>query len=344
MSGWPTGKMRAFEFAAPNELRWIEADIPSEHEGSALVRVAALGICGTDVHLFTGSSSYIAQGLTSYPFRPGHEFCGEVVAVAPGVSGIGVGDRVVGQPFLPCKVCRVCMRGALNLCPYREEQGVRGAAPGAAAQFVRVPAENLAKVPDSVPASEALLAESSVTVLNSIISGGVQPGTRVAVIGSGAIGLLATQLASHMGAKVDTVGIDAGLKLALDECGAAAVYSPSEVPHDSYDVVIEAAGAPSSLGLALRIAAPGGTVTQTSIPGGISTEVDASLMVSKGLTIVGVLGGIPFLQSAIDLIAAGHLRPGTLIESVRDWSDAERAFADLIAGGLARPKIILSVS
>lgn len=344
MTTWPTGTMRTFEFSAPNRLSWVEAEIPAEGPQDVLVRVQAIGICGTDVHLYTGSSSYIKQGLTSYPFRPGHEFCGEVVAVGDRSRGIAVGDRVVGEVFLPCKSCRVCMRGHLNLCPYRSEQGVRGNVPGAAAEYVRMPAENLAVVPKEIAPAEALLAESSITALNSAVKGGVEPGMRVAVIGSGAIGLLATQIATHMGAVVDVVGIDAGLRLAKEECGASAVYSPENVPLDTYDVVIEAAGAPSSLGLALRIAAPAGTITQTSIPGSPSTDVEASLMVSKGLTVVGVLGGLPYLQAAVDLIARGIIRPKVLIESVRDWGEADQALADLIAGGLSRPKIILAVA
>ena len=342
MTTWPSGKMKAFEFSAQNELSWVEAEIPEAGPQYALVRVEALGICGTDVHLFTGSASYIQQGVTVYPFRPGHEFCGEVVAVGEKVTGIQVGDRVVGQPFLPCKVCAICMRGQMNLCPNRGEQGVRGAEPGAAAQYVRIPAENLAIVPQSVDPAEALLAESSVTVLSSVVKGGVEPGKRVAVIGSGTIGLLATQVAAHMGAVVDTIGIDDGLRLAT-ECGASATYSPDDAPLDTYDVVIEAAGAPSSLGLALRIAGPGGTITQTSIPGAVSTEIDAAVMVAKGLTIVSVLGGIQYLQAAVDLIARGVIVPRLLIESVRDWSEAERTFSDLMAGGLARPKVVLAV-
>ncbi|MBO1901527.1 alcohol dehydrogenase catalytic domain-containing protein [Leucobacter weissii] len=342
MSAWLSGTMRAFEFSGPNELTWVEAEIPAAGPSYALVRVEALGICGTDVHLFTGSSSYLRLGLTEYPFRPGHEFCGEVVAVGDDVRGIGIGDRVVGQPFLPCKICRVCMSGRMNLCPNRGEQGVRGTEPGAAAQYVRVPAENLAVVPRSLVPAEALLAESSVTALSSVVKGGVEPGKRVAVIGSGTIGLLATQLAAGMGAVVDTIGIDDGLRLAV-ECGASSVFHPDEAPFDAYDVVIEAAGAPGSLGLALRLAGPGGTITQTSIPGSASTDVQASLMVAKGLTIVSVLGGIEHLQSAVDLIARGVIVPRRLIDSVREWSGAEQAFADLMAGGLARPKIVLSV-
>ena len=340
--GWPTGTMPALSFTAPHELTWAQADIPGPMSGEVLVRVEFLGICGTDIHLFTGQSAYIRDGLTSFPFRPGHEFTGVVVAAADDVVEVAVGDRVVGEPFLPCGHCRICRRGDLHLCPHRSELGVRGTAPGAAARYVRIPQQNLAVVPDTVPAEHALLAEPAVTVLHSLAATRLQPGQRVAVIGSGTIGLLATQVASAAGAQVDTIGVDAGLALAL-EAGAMHTFAPDEAPSDVYDIVIEASGAASALSLAIRIAAIGGAISQTGIPGRDSTGVRASEFVTKGLRLVGVLGGIPYLARAVGLIASGVIRPAQLIGSIRPWGDAAQALADLTAGGLARPKILLDL-
>lgn len=337
---WPAGEMPGLTFTGPSQLAWQLVDIPQPAPGQVLVRVEYLGICGTDTHLFTGQSAYVQSGATTYPFRPGHEFTGVVAAIAPGVTEVAVGDRVVGEPFLPCLHCRVCRSGRINLCPNRDELGVRGGTPGAAAQYVRIPEANLAIVPAGVPPEHALLAEPAVTVLHSLDAVGVQPGMRVAIIGSGTIGLLATQVAAHAGAVVDTIGVDAGLQLAL-EAGASAVLHPDDVPSDTYDAVVEAAGAPSALALAVRIAAVGATISQTGIPGRASEGLQAADLVAKGLTIVGILGGVRYLARAGDLIAAGVLKPAQLIGSIRPWHEADQAMADLQRGGLARPKILL---
>jgi len=335
--------MPALEFTGASTLSWVIADIPVADSMSVLVEVENIGICGTDLHLFTGSSAYIRTGMTRYPFVPGHEFAGRVVAVGDAVTTAEVGDRVVGEPFLPCGSCRTCRSGSINLCPNRAEQGVRGNVPGAAAQFVRVPVGNVVVVPDSVPSEYALLAEPSVTVLHCLDATGVQPGERVAVIGSGTLGIIATQVLSHAGMHVETIGIDSGLTLAL-EAGARRILHPDEAPNDSYDVVIEASGAPTALALALRIAGIGGRVAQAGIPGRESSGVDAALLVTKGITVFGVLGGTAYLARAVQLIADGIIDPSIIVGPIRPWHDAVGALTDMAAGGLAQPKIVLDLT
>jgi threonine dehydrogenase-like Zn-dependent dehydrogenase len=343
-STWPTGTMPQLRLTGPGTMEWVEASIPEALPGWVLVRVDKLGICGTDLHLSEGTSAYVQRGLTAYPFVPGHEFCGEVVALGDGVDLLEVGQWVVGEPFLSCGHCAVCRGGHTNLCPKRSELGVRGTVDGAAAQYVRIPQENLAVVPDGVAPEHALMAEPSVTILNSLSSARTQPGDRVAVIGSGTLGLIAVQVAAATGCVVDVIGVDPpGLELAL-ACGAAATYAPGEAPDDTYAVVVEASGAGSALLEASRIAGIGGRIAQAGIPGADSVPVDAAAFVSKGLEMAGVLGGIPFLAKAVGLIAQGSIRPAQLLDQVYDATEFEKAMHAMGTPGRPRPKLVVDLS
>ncbi|WP_368498395.1 zinc-binding dehydrogenase [Herbiconiux sp. A18JL235] len=339
---WPTGEMAGLQFVAAGRAEWMRVPVPGERTGHVLVEVERLGICGTDEHLHSGHSAYIRSGLTTYPFQPGHEFVGRVVAVAPGVRSVAVGDRVVGEPFLPCLACPVCRSGAINLCPNRAEQGVRGNVPGAAARYVRTPAANLAVVPEGVGPDAAVLAEPSVTALGALEAIRVMPGDEVAVIGTGTIGLLVVQIASALGARVTAVGIDEHGLARAEECGAVAIARPEEAPSDRFDATVEASGATPALLTASRITGPGGRIAQVGIPGGADVPVDGSSIVAKGLTITGVLGGVAHLSRAVGLIAAGVIRPELLIRHVIGWEDAPDAFG--VPAGDAKPKVLVDLS
>ena len=207
---WPHGEMAAVVFPRARELDWQRVPIPAEAPGTVLVRIARLDICGTDVHLFTGEIAYMKNGLSSYPFRPGHEWSGTVVAVADDVSEVAPGDRVVGEPFLSCGRCEQCRLGRRNHCPARHELGVRGDSPGAAAEYLRVPVGNVARIASSVDSSNAVPCEPFVTVLHALSATRLEPGERIGVIGAGTIGLLAVQVASAMGMSGEgTVPVDA---------------------------------------------------------------------------------------------------------------------------------------
>lgn len=335
--------MEALVFTGPSQAAWRSVPVSASQGRDVLVRVQRLGICGTDVHLFDGSSAYLREGLTPYPMRPGHEWCGTVVAAAPDVPEVAVGDRVVGDPFLACGECAVCRGGRQNLCPQRSELGVRGTVPGAAATYLRVPVSNVARVPDGVSTEHAVLAEPAITALNALRATGLQAGERVAVIGTGTLGLLAVQAATGGGGRVDVVGIDeAGLKLALEE-GAGRAYGPGEAPEESYDVVVEASGAAPVTPELTRIAAIGARIAQVGIPGAPTCQVDLSAFVMKGLTLTGILGGVSLIPRALELIDRRVLRPGALIDAVVPRAEAADALHAMQAPGRARPKILVNL-
>lgn len=342
-AAWPSGRMWAATFDGPSELSWGERSIPAERSDEVLVRVEALGICGTDVHLFTGDSAYLRHGETRYPFVPGHEWSGTVTAVGVEVASVAVGQRVFGHAFLSCGVCPDCVRGLRNLCAFRSEQGVKGQVDGAAAEFLRTPAANVAVVPPSVSPQHAILAEPLVTVLHALEKARLQPGARMAVIGTGTLGILAVQVGARAGLLVHAIGIDQGLELA-SASGAAAVWSPDAAPADHFDLVVEVSGAASSLATALRVVGRGGVVAQVGIAGRHSEGVSTAEIIAKGVTIQGVLGGVGYLDRAIGLIERGVVDPAVLIDSVWSWREFGEAIRYAAAGGAARPKVVIDLT
>jgi 2-desacetyl-2-hydroxyethyl bacteriochlorophyllide A dehydrogenase len=341
---WPAGRMRTLQFDAPGQLGLAEVDIPGPLVGQILVRVAYVGICGTDVHLLSGHSAYVRSGLTHYPIRFGHEWAGEVLAVADDVDADLIGKTVVGEPFLSCGQCHVCRAGHYNLCPNRGEMGVRGATPGAGAEYLRVPAANVAAVPDGLPAPHALLAEPSVTVLHAYEQGQVQPGERVAVLGTGTIGLIAVQIGVAMGCRVDVIGRNEGGTAAARDFGAQRAFSPDDAPDDAYDVIFDATGSAAIGPLLTRIAAIAGRILEVGIPGRPVDGVDLAAFVSKGLSLQGILGGVHLLPRALSLIAAGAINPEALIDRVVSVSEAASAFGRTLGAGRAKPKLILDMA
>jgi 2-desacetyl-2-hydroxyethyl bacteriochlorophyllide A dehydrogenase len=337
---WPTGVMAALAFERPGAVAWQQVPIPASRGGDLLVRVERVGICGTDVHLLEGTSPYVRDALTTYPIRPGHEWCGTVVATAADVDEVEPGQRVVGDPFLPCGRCQVCREGRHNLCPRRDELGVRGQTPGAAATYVRIPVANVARVPAGMPSAHAVLAEPAVTVLNALRRTRLQPGERVAVIGTGTLGLIAVQVAAAQGCHVDVIGVEpAGIELA-GSFGAANGYLDEPAPADSYDVVVEASGAAAVTRELARVAAVGGRIAQVGITDAPTCAVDLPAVVAKGLTLVGILGGVSLLGRALHLIDQGVIRADGLIDDVVGSQDAVAAF-ERMQRPRTRPKLLI---
>lgn len=334
--------MTALAFERPGVVAWHQVPIPASRGGDLLVRVERVGICGTDVHLLDGTSPYVRDAFTTYPIRPGHEWCGTVVATAADVDTVQPGQRVVGDPFLPCGRCQVCREGRNNLCPRRDELGVRGQTPGAAATYVRIPVANVARVPAGMLAAHAVLAEPAVTVLNALRCTMLQPGERVAVIGTGTLGLIAVQVVAAQGGHVDVIGVEpAGVDLART-FGAEHGYLDEPAPADRYDVVVEASGAAAVTPELTRIAAIGGRIAQVGITGAATCTVDLPAMVAKGLTLVGILGGVSLLGRALDLIDQGVIRADALIDDVVGGQDAVAAF-DRMQQPRPKPKLLIDL-
>jgi 2-desacetyl-2-hydroxyethyl bacteriochlorophyllide A dehydrogenase len=335
--------MPAAVMAEPQAVRVVELPVPEEVAGHVLVETAFVGLCGTDAELFLGSSTYLQQGLTRYPFVFGHEWSGTVLAVGPDVVGVAPGDRVVGDPFITCGACSMCRAGRRNLCSRRSEMGVRGNYPGAASRYVRVPAAVVTKVPPEVDLLEAPLVEPFVTVLHAVERVRVRDDDRVAVVGTGTLGLLAVQAARASGARVEAVGIDpAGMALAV-ELGAERAVHAEEIEEDAYSVVLEVSGSPDAAALVPRLLAPGGRAALVGIPSRPADAFATSLLTLKDAEVHGVLGGVRNFERAVRLFAAGGIAARALVDRTLRAAAAPDAFELLVGGARERPKLLLEL-
>ncbi|MES2094006.1 MAG: galactitol-1-phosphate 5-dehydrogenase [Actinomycetota bacterium] len=258
-----TDTMTAAVLYAPGDIRVEQVPIPTIGAGDLLVKVAACGVCGSDIPRMNFS------GAHRHPIICGHEFSGTVVEAADDTSGFAIGDLVSVPPLLPCNNCDSCLAGQFSLCEDYDYFGSRR--DGAYAQFVVVPASNALLMPVGLDPRAAAMIDPSAIALHALLRTRVGEGSRVAVIGAGPIGLFAVQWAKILGA-VDVLAVDLNDDKArmAREAGATATASGDvealEIAGAGYDVVIESAGVPPTIKLAVNLVARRGDAAFIGIP------------------------------------------------------------------------------
>ena len=203
MTDLPT-TMQALVVEAPGMLSVQAVPMPEPGRNEVLARVRAVSICGTDAHLIRGD--YPGFWPPAFPFTPGHEWAGEIVALGPGAEGYGwrLGDRVAGTSHDACGVCQKCVEGRYNLCENYGRPGLHRQYghnyQGADATYVVQGVKTVFRLPDSLSFDEGAVVDPASIALHVAVRGGVRPGDTVAITGAGAIGLLAADCALALGA------------------------------------------------------------------------------------------------------------------------------------------------
>lgn len=331
--------MDAIQMVAPEKLLQTRLAVPKLSEGEILVKTAYVGVCGTDVHLLQGKSFYYDHGFLKYPFVFGHEYTGTVVATR-GVSGLKEGDRVVGHCMVECHVCENCRRGRRHLCRNLKEVGLRYIA-GAAAEYVAVPAYAVTKLPAHLSFKAATLVEPTVTAYHALERVDLRPDDSVAIIGSGALGLLTLLIAKLSAARVDVIGVEETELAFATSLGADLVLSPAEAKDNEYSVVIECSGTAASAGLAARILDLGGRCSLIGVCNQPAREFVPSLVTLKDQTFHGILHGLNYYVPIVNLFASGRIDPTRLIAEVAGIGEAATIFEKLISPHRAKPKYLI---
>lgn len=329
--------MKALLLDEYRHLAVVDLPIPSAGSGEVLIRVAACGICGSDVHGYDGSS-----GRRIPPVVMGHEAAGVVAAIGEGVSGFSVGDRVTFDSTVFCGECSFCLRGDVNLCEQRQVMGVscgeyRRA--GAFAEYVAVPERIVYPLPDAMGFSEAAMLEAVSVALHAVNVAEMGGGETAMVIGAGMIGLLVVQAARVGGAaRVISADIDATRLRLASEVGADGVIEASgealvrEVMRltdgRGVDVVFEAVGRDETVGAAIDCVRKGGTVV---LVGNIAPTVTLPLqkVVTRQIRLQGSCASAGEYPEAIRLIAGGAIKVAPLITAVAPLRDGPEWFERL---------------
>ncbi len=318
--------MKAVVLAGPNrfELR-DDVAVPKPGRGQAVVRVRSTTMCGTDQKIFDGQFPG-----TRFPHIPGHEFAGEVVELGEGISGEGldgeitVGARVGVEVHVGCGRCTRCLEGLYQLCLNygRTETGhahIGFTVPGGLAEYAAVSIKALHRLPDALSWDQGAFCDNIGIALYAVERGGLRPGEQVVVIGPGAFGALALQVAHAMGAaRVILVGTRAERVQRLRHLADHVVVGSDDdaVAHTrealggarGADLVIEFAGTPEAARQAIQLARRGGRVVLAGStgPGRELSGVDLSTIVRGHLDIYGSLAnprGIS--RRGLELIARG---------------------------------------
>ena len=301
--------MRALVFTGPKKAEVRSVPDPVAADGQVVIDVERVGVCGTDIELFTGEMSYLHSGITSYPLRPGHEWSGVVTAVGAGVDESWLGRRVTGDTMIGCGHCRRCHDGRHHVCAERHELGITDGMPGALAEQLAFPAAYLHALPDAVDAVAGALVEPGGNALRSVEAAAVRPGERLLVLGTGTIGLLVAMAARARGAEVHLMGRD--LEFAR-ELGAGQVWTRESLPALPWDAVVDASNAPELPGLAVELVEPGRRVVYIGLAG-TPSAVDTRDLVLKDVTAVGILGASAGLVPTIEAYANGSVDPPPLV-------------------------------
>lgn len=300
--------MQAAEIREPGVVRIAErAEELEPAEDEVVVRVMASGICGTDVHIYRG------EYLGTYPIVPGHEFSGVVEAVGNSVHRVAVGDRVAVEPNVSCDNCLACRSNRQNFC--ENWQGIGVTRPGAMAQLVKAPEKVVFDV-GRIPFDQAAFMEPLSCVVHGIENVGIEMGDRVALIGTGPIGMLLLRTARAWGATRFTAVELSEERLAAAKADGVeeATTDLSALPSDTFDVVIDATGAPPVLPESVRIARYGGRILMFGVaPQGKTATIEPFQIFRKGLSLFAAYTSRRNSYQALNLIASGKVRVDDLV-------------------------------
>jgi L-iditol 2-dehydrogenase len=312
--------VKAAKLTGVGEVDLFDEADPTPGPGESLVRVGAVGLCGSDLHWF--SQGGIGDALLTRPLVLGHEFGGTVE------GGVLDGLRVAVDPAIPDNVCERCREGNNNLCPDVRFAG-HGATDGGLREYVAWPTDLLHPVPDTFSDGVVALLEPLGVALHAFDLGHVRYGSAVAVVGCGPIGLMVIQVARSAGA-ASIVAVEplAHRRAAAARCGADLVLSPEEAKASGLhvDVSFEVAGNDDAIATCMVLVRPGGRVVIAGIPDDDRTSFPAGLARRKGLTIAIVRRMKEAYPRAISVVERGVVELDWLITSSIPLDDVAEAF------------------
>jgi L-iditol 2-dehydrogenase len=313
--------VRAARLHAVGDLRVADEPAPEAGPGMSLVRVTAVGICGSDLHWFDEGA--IGDAKLTHPLVLGHEGAGVIA------DGPRRGERVAIDPAIPDGTCRACRDGYRNLC-YRIRFSGHGDTDGMLREVMAWPSDLLHPLPDGVSDADGAMLEPLGVAIHSADLGHLPFAGTASVIGCGPIGLLLIGVLKAAGASsVLAVEPLAHRREAAARLGADQVYDSAAVLDEAgVDVAFEAAGNDDAVGLAMASVRPGGRVALAGIPDDDVIRFGASLARRKGLTIAMVRRMNEVYPRAIGLAERGAVDLGSVVTSRFGLDDVQEAFAE----------------
>lgn len=338
--------MKALVYEGPWQMPVREIPAPEPAAGEVIVSVKATGVCGSDVHGFTGST-----GRRIAPMVMGHEFSGEITAVGDGVTAHKAGDRVVVQPIITCGQCANCLAGMPNICTNRRGLGMM-TTNGSNADAVAVPEQLLYDLPAEVPWEQGALIEPLSVAMHAANMSPIRLMDTVVILGAGTIGLLTllacrlkgagavivSDLSAHRLDVARKLGATAAVNPAKEDLGEIVrkFAGPAGAP-----IVIEAVGITATAKQSLELVKAGGHVTWigNAAP---TIEIGMQQIVTREITVRGVYAFNVEFGRAIEAIRSGRVDVTPVIEQVKPLEAGPQVFHDLAKGTLDAIKVVLT--
>jgi len=332
--------MLVAQYTGPRKIELVDQPKPQiSQPDEVLLRIDRLGVCGSDVHYYT--DGHIGDQQLVYPASVGHECSGTIEQVGSAVRHLAPGDRVAVDPAFSCGQCDQCRTGRPNTCRDLRFMGNPGEAPGAAAQWRVIPAENCLPVPKTVSLDEALLLEPLSIGLYAVQMAEVYPAARVGIFGAGPIGLSVLMFCQAVGPPITYVTdlLDYRLE-AAKELGADWTGNPkttnvvTEIRHRErfgLDVVFECSGDPECIDQALQVLVPGGSLMLIGIPVQPRVSFDIHRMRRNEVAFFSVRRQANCMKPALEALEQGTIDANVLVTHHFPFERIADAF-ELVAG------------
>jgi L-iditol 2-dehydrogenase len=347
--------MRALTLPSPGEFEIQEVPVPVPGPYEVLCRVHGVAICGSDPEILRGDLAGIWP--PAYPFIPGHEWAGEVVALGDGVLSFKPGDRVAGEAHKGCGYCRNCLEGRYNLCenyakPYTGHRHYGFVSHGAYAQYNVYSIKSINKMPSNVSFREGALVDTAGVALHGLELTGITPGGTVAIIGPGPIGLIAMRLARILGAaRIIVIGrrsrLEAAGKLGADLLVDFEKEDPVEAVRQAtdgsgVDEAFECSGAAGTFNQAVRMVKKGGRVGLLGVPPDRVVEgLPFKYIVHNEIAIFGSRANPNVARKVVQLISSGQLVVQDLITHVFPLDEFDQALDTFVNRRQGAIKVVI---
>jgi len=330
--------LKALLLTEYGRLSLTDMPVPAVADDEVLVRVRACGICGSDIHGYTGIT-----GRRIPPLVMGHEAAGVIERAGAAVTGFAAGDRVTFDSTVYCGRCDFCRRGLVNLCDARMVLGVSCGdyrRHGAFAEFVAVPARILYRLPDGLPFEHAALVEALSVAVHAVNRRVPSPSDLVVVIGCGMIGLLTIQVLRERGCtRIVAVDVDEGRRALAARLGAERTLERIS-DNAQADHAFEVVGRAETVAAAIACVRKGGVVT---LVGNLAPEVPLALqaVVTRELSLLGSCSSSGEYPVAIDLLATGAVDVTPLISAIAPLDEGQSWFDRLHRADEGLMKVVL---
>ncbi|MFJ7513027.1 zinc-binding dehydrogenase [Peribacillus simplex] len=316
----------------PNDLQLREIDsVGVPPDGHVKIKLIYGGICGSDLRVFQGSLPH-----ASYPLRPGHELVGTIIEVGKDAP-FNIGTRVVVFPNSFCGECDLCKKGKTNICRQKRSIGVN--IDGGFAEEIIISSKYVLPIPKDMPDERAVLIEPFAVVVHALEKATITKGTAVAIVGSGNEGMLAAVLGLYLGARITAIDINPVKREMVKKLGDIRAIHPEEVGDETFDIVIEAAGAQKAVEQAVHLVRPGGELILI----GMTPKALLPIMhiVRNEITLYGsMIYSFPTgFEHSIKYLSDKNLNVDPIISKILPFTEFKQAYEIAIAG--SHGKVVL---